>query len=147
MSHKSEGQKAGKPVPQCKAILLCDRAITEADTGKVSLIGIFHKLVLPKAPAQTQPMTVFLQLVEGIGRYNITAEVLDLATGLSLAQGKGAAVEFTDRFAVIHFMLPLPPLPLQHEGSYDVVVFANGQEIDRQKFTVSCGQVGGSECA
>ncbi len=34
-------------------------------------------------------------------------------------------------------MMPVPPLPVAHPGVYDLVVFASGQEIDRQKFTVS----------
>ncbi len=144
MSQKTASEKVGKPVPQCKAILLCERVIMEAGTGKVNLIGVVHKFVFPSLPAQTQPMTAYLQLVEGIGRYNITAEVWDLTTGQSLAQGQGAAVEFQDRLAVIQLLLPLPPLPLHHEGSFDVVVFANGQEIDRQKFTVTCALAGGN---
>jgi hypothetical protein len=145
---KIEGvEKVGKPVPRCKTILLCERAITEPGTSKVDLIGVHDKLVVPRVPTQARPMTLFLQLVDWIGRYSITAEVIDLNTGHSLANGKGATFEFKDRLAVIQIILPLPPLPLQHEGSFDVVVFADGQEIDRRKFTVSCGQPQGDASA
>ncbi len=144
MSETMASEKVGKPLPQCKAILLCERAIREAGTNQVSLIGLVRKFVVPRLPAQTQPVTAYLQLVEGIGRYNISAEVRDLTTGQVLAQGGGATVEFQDRLAILDFLLPLPPLPLTHEGSFDVVVFANGQEIDRQKFTVTCAPADGS---
>jgi len=144
MSQNTESEKVGKPLPRCKAILLCERAILEAGTGQWSLIGIIHKLVFPRLPAQTRPMTAYLQLVEGIGSYKITAEVWDLTAGHSLAQGQGTTVEFRDRLGIIQFSLPLPPLPLHHEATFDVVVFADSQEIDRQKFTVSCARADGN---
>jgi hypothetical protein len=40
---KTAGESnANKPLPKCKAILLCDRIIEEAGTGQVSLIGILE---------------------------------------------------------------------------------------------------------
>jgi hypothetical protein len=136
-------QKVGKPVPQCKAILLCERAIREAGTNQHSLIGIVRRFVVPRLPAQSQPVTAYLQLAEGVGSYNISAEVRDLTTGQPLAQGQGATIEFQDRLTVLEFLLPLPPLPLRQEGGLELVVFANGEEIDRQKITVSCSPPGG----
>ena len=74
------------------------------------------------------------------------AEVVDLTTDQSLARGQGAALEFHDRLGAIQFLLPLPPLPFHHAGSYEVIVFADGREIDRQKFTVSCSPAAGWPC-
>ena len=91
MSQKAASEKVGKPLPQCKAILLCERAIMEAGTNKTSLIGIIHKLVFPSLPALSQPMTAYLQLVEGIGSYQISAAVWDLGADRSLAQGQQGA--------------------------------------------------------
>ena|ERR1700677_1262134 len=144
MSEKTTVDKVGKPLPQCKAILLCNRAIFEARTGQWSLIGIVHKFVFPKLPAQTQRMTAYLHLVEGIGQYDISAEVWDLTMGHCLAKGQGATVEFQDRLDSRVIEIQMPPLPFHHPGSFDVVVYANGEEIDRQKFTVSCVQPSGN---
>ncbi len=143
MSESRTSEKTGKPLPRCKAILLCERTIREAETGKWSLIGIIHKLVFPKLPAVTQPMTAYMELAEGIGSYEISAEIRDLATGQSLAHGGGAKFEFKDRLSVLQINLPLPPLPLHHVGSFEFIVFANDEEIDRQKFEVSCAAAGG----
>jgi hypothetical protein len=138
--------RAEKPLPRCKAILLCDHTIVEAGTGKVSLIGIVHAFAFPTFPALTRPMTAYLQLTEGIGRYEVGLEIRDLAMSQAIAQARGAAIEFADRLATVQLMLPIPALALQHMGPYEVLVFANGQEIDRQKFTALsvAGAGGGS---
>jgi hypothetical protein len=126
---------AGKPPPKCKAILLCDQTIIEMVTRKVSVIGIFDNFVLPQFPGMTRPATAFLQLVTGIGRYEIVIEIQDLRDNRVLARAAGPGVEFPERLQKMNLMIPIPPLPLHHPGVYDVVVYANGQEIDRQQFT------------
>jgi hypothetical protein len=65
MSEPRTSEKTGKPLPRCKAILLCERTIREAETGKWSLIGIIHKLVFPRLPATTQPMTAYAEFDPG----------------------------------------------------------------------------------
>jgi hypothetical protein len=136
MSENKASETVGKPPPKCKAMLLCERTILEVGSNKWSVIGIIHKVVCPRLPAHVLPINAFIQLTEGTGTYAITAGVWDLSTDKPLAQGQGATVEFADRLSVLQFALPLPPLLITHTGSFDVVVFADGQEIDRQKFTV-----------
>jgi hypothetical protein len=51
--------KEEKPVPGCKAILLCERIMVEARTRKVSLIGLVTKLILSEIPGRTEPMKIF----------------------------------------------------------------------------------------
>jgi hypothetical protein len=131
---KPAPKKSTKPPPRCKAILLCDQAIVEAVTGKVSLIGIFDRFALRKFPGPIRPFTAFLQLTDGIGKYNITIEVHDLREDKVLARAPIVAMEFKDRAAKANLMIPVPPLLLKHAGGYDFVVLADGQEIDRQQF-------------
>jgi hypothetical protein len=131
---KKSARKEGVPPPKCKAILLCDHTIIEAGTGKVSVIGIFERFQLPAFPGHTAPFTAFLQMTDGVGRYDVTIEVHDLQNDMVLARVTGAAIEFADRRAKVNFMIAIPPLPLQHAGGYDFVVLAGGKEIDRQQF-------------
>lgn len=135
MAKKKPGRgRTGKPPPKCKAILLCDHAIVEAVTGKISVIGIFDRFSLPRFPGFTRPITVYLQLVDGIGRDDIIIEIHDLRENQVLARATGAGIEFSERLTKINLMIPIPPLPIQHGGSYDLVVFADNQEIDRAQF-------------
>jgi len=123
------------PPPKCKAILLCDQTILEAGSGKISLIGIFANFNVQKFPAVVAPFRAYVQLVNGIGRYEVVVEIHDLQKDKVLARAQGIGIEFADRFTTVNIMMPVPPLPLAHAGKYDLVVLANGQEIDRQQFT------------
>lgn len=124
-----------KPPPKCKAILLCDQTILDATSGKVSIIGIFDLFNLPQFPGMLTPFMAFLQMTDGIGRYSITLEIHDLQGDVVVARAEGPEIDFPERASKINFATPVPALTLQHPGVYDFVVFADGQEIDRQKFT------------
>ena len=66
-------RKGRLPPPTCKAILLCQMAIFEQGTGNPSLINIFDRIVLDSLPGKVS-QCVFLQLVNGIGAYDIVVE-------------------------------------------------------------------------
>ena len=53
-----------------------------------------------------------------------------------IARSPPLDVAFQERLAAMNVMVPLPALPVQQEGPYDLVVMADGQEVDRQKFHV-----------
>jgi hypothetical protein len=127
-----------KPPPICKAILLCDHVIVDALTKKLSIIGIFEAFAIVSTPPTTAPFTAFLQMTDGVGRYGVTIEIHDLQTGKILGRTREVQIEFPQRQTKLNFFSPVPPLPLPtpHVGRYDFVVFADGQEIDRQQFEV-----------
>lgn len=131
---KNGSRKERKPPPQCKAILLCDQTIVDASTGKISIIGIINEWTFQEFPHQTQPFTCFLELTDGIGDYAISVDVYDLNADQIIAQTHIAIVAFSNPRTKVDLIIPISPLMLQHPGSYDVVVLADGQEIDRQQF-------------
>lgn len=131
---KTRQRRGQNPPPRCKAILLCDQTILDAVTGNVSIIGTFTEFILPSFPGRTKPVCAFLLLIDGIGRYQVVVEIHDLGEDKIIARSPGMAIHFPERLARINFVTQIPPLPLVHPGTYDVVVLANGQEIDRQQF-------------
>jgi len=131
---KKRPRKGRKPPPKCKAILLCDHAIADAATGKVSVIGIFGRWAFPHFPHSTPSFRVFLQLTDGIGSYVISVEVLNLQADQIIAQGRVAEMDFPERKSKVDLVISISPLLIPHAGSYDLVVLADGQEIDRQQF-------------
>lgn len=129
-------QSGRRPPPKCKAILICDQVIVEAGTGKVSVIGTFDAFYLEEIPSQTKPANVFLQFADGIGSYSITIEVWDLQTDEVIARTEELAMQFPQRLLKMSLILQLPALPIQQAGSFDLVVLADGEEVDRQQFHV-----------
>jgi hypothetical protein len=126
--------KEGKPLPVCKAILLCEQTTAEAGTGKVSLIGLIRTLTMTEFPGRSERIKVFLQLVDGIGEYDIRIEVHDLSQGGVIAKMQGPRISFMSRPATLQLFLLMPALPIPHPGKYDVIVLGNETEIDRQQF-------------
>ena len=128
--------KMDKPLPGCKAILLCDQIIVEAGTGKISVIGTFDRLYLATLPGYSTWLSLFLQLVDGIGSYALAVEIHHLTENLVLARVDQGEVQFQERPVRLNLEILIPPLSLEHPGAYDVVVLANEQEIDRQQLQV-----------
>ncbi len=133
---ESRSSSGDIPPPKCKAILLCDQTIVEAGTGKISVIGVFDRFVLSEVPGVLRPFTVFVQLTNGVGRYEFSVEIHDLREDTVLARSPTVWAEWKDRLATVNLLIPVPPMQVQHLGAYDLVLLANGEEIDRQQFRV-----------
>lgn len=133
---RPKSPKGRKPLPRCKAILLCDQVIIDAITRKNSLIGIFETFFVPHFPGNSSTFTAFLQLVDGIGKYDLHIEIHDLQQNSVIARMGPFPIEFPERVNKAVFMFTILPFPLPHAGSYDFVVTADGEDIDRQKFDV-----------
>jgi hypothetical protein len=139
-------KKKRKPPPKCKALLLCDRIIVDRDTGRPSLIDVFTDVTLPGFPGTLEPFRIFLQIADGIGDYNLSLELCDLREDSIIARTLVAEVSFRERPQKLDLVISVDSLPLPHEGGYDLVMFADDQEIDRQRFIALVDGIGhGSE--
>lgn len=132
--------------PRCKAIILCESILIEAETNSISIVRIFKSLLFESLPDSTVPFFVFTELIGGIGSYELEIEIHDLQNDLVVASIEWS-IEFTDRLLSQHLMISVPPLHLEHAGAYDVVMLADGCEVDRQQFIaiLSEGENNGEE--
>lgn len=140
---KGTRKRAAKPPPKCKAFLLCDQTIVEAGTGKVSIIGVFGQFVLQGIPDHTTPCMAFLQLTSGIGQYDIVVEVHEFQDNTVIGRGLGIGVSWPDKLQTLNVIIPVPPIPILHEGVYDMVAYANGQLAEQQRFSAVLRGTGG----
>jgi hypothetical protein len=82
-------------------------------------------------------------LVEGIGDYEIRVEVHDVAQDEIVFKSGAVRISFADRLMQRRSIFSLPGLPMPHSGKYDVIVFGDGREIDRQQ--IDAVQAGSGE--
>jgi hypothetical protein len=122
------------PPPKCKAFLLCQHAIIEAKTSRHSIINILNNLTVPHCPIVIPPMHAFIQLTDGIGSYEISLDFQDIDQGVVMRKGIRLKVTFPERLLKMNIIIPIPPLRIPHAGIYEVVIFADEHEIERQKF-------------
>ena len=125
------------PPPVCKAILLCEKVVRDEFTGLYSLINIFDDIHLYSLPCLIGPYLLFLQVTDGLGRYQISVEIQDLSTGSVLARADQPEIELADKNVKWIGILGVPPFLINEAGAYDILVLANGQEINRQKITIN----------
>ncbi|HUY35172.1 MAG TPA: hypothetical protein VMV69_20675 [Pirellulales bacterium] len=128
----ASGPSGRKPPPKCKALLICDHCREDPRTARVSVIDILESFRVNDFPTRSPPFTVFSQLVDGIGVYAVSLEIHDLLDGEVVAMADIVELFFSERPARMDFIIPDVSVPLPHFGRYDLVLLANGQEIERQ---------------
>ncbi len=72
------------PTPTAIGLTLCDSVIVEAGTEKVSLIGTFRRLAVPKFPVVLSPFVVHAALTDGAGSGMLELVCTRLETGEEL---------------------------------------------------------------
>lgn len=125
------------PAPLCQAILLCDEVTRDEASGKTTVVGIFDTFYVPSFPGATVPCKVFLLLTGMAGNYNLVAEIHDPMRGLVLFRSRNR-VEFVavQNQTKREICLPVSPLAFDRSGSYELVVFADENEVGRLEFSV-----------
>jgi hypothetical protein len=121
-----------KPLPKCKALLLCERCIIERGTERVSLINLFANVRCAAFPGRCPSFFAFVQLVDGIGRYRLQIEIRDLDENQVVARTGQFIVEFPVRPMKRTFGIPIRSLLLPHPGMFDLILLGDGEEIERQ---------------
>ena len=71
---------AEQSIPFVTAILLCDAAITEAGSGKKTLVGIFDRIFTRSIPADHGPFWLYAKMTDMHGSNSIRIEIVHLKT-------------------------------------------------------------------
>jgi hypothetical protein len=128
-----DGQRAAhKPLPQCKAFLICEEAEVDDVTRQFNLYGLVNSLAFSSFPAEVPPLVIFLQLYDGIGRYELSAELRDLAGGIAVAAEAFTSVVFPERLVKMEMALPIKSLRLPRPGRYELALLFDAQELATQ---------------
>ena len=125
------------PTPSLAAMLVCDTTIRDIETGKVSLIGVFERIVTPAFPATHGSLSVYAKIADAEGEYAFRLELRHLPTLQLVGQVETPPAQVKDRlesqeliFRVDHLVLPAP-------GRYEFRLFANGHFVGQKVFEAS----------
>ncbi|MGH7135009.1 MAG: DUF6941 family protein [Pirellulales bacterium] len=121
-----------KPLPQCKAFLICEGVGINNSTGQFNLYNLVNSLTFVQFPAAARPLVAFLQLYDGIGRYEVSVELRDLADESSVAAGIFGHLDFPERLVKMELAVPIDSMRLPHLGRYEIAVLLDGQELATQ---------------
>ncbi len=126
--------ETGKPLPHCKALLLCEKVTESLITGKVTLHNLIERFGSRIFPGRSTQFVAFLQVYDGIGRYALSLEVNDLTDGSTIAETRLPDLNFPDRLAKIQVMAPFEFVPLPRPSRYELVVLIDGHPLASQHF-------------
>lgn len=77
-------------------------------------------------------MVAFLQLYDGIGRYELSMELRNLADDSGLAAGLFGNLDFPERLAKMEVGLPIDSMRLPIAGRYEIAILLDGRELATQ---------------
>jgi len=122
--------------PAVLAMILCDQVITDVETNKKSLIGIFDQVEAVALPCVVHELHVYLSLTDGHGTPATAISCVTVDEGEELFRGE-SKVEFTDPLEVVelHFVFPSARFP--HAGQYRFQFSADGKILLERRFFVS----------
>ena len=115
-------------------MVLCDLVITDVETNKKTLIGLFDRVETMALPCVVHELHAYLCLTDGHGDLDVAIACVSGTDELFRGQ---TAVEFDDPLQVVelHFVFPNAHFP--HPGEYRFQFLADGQLLRERKFFVS----------
>ena len=112
------------PVP--KAMLICDSVITDKETNKKSLIGVFEHINAFKFPCVHHSLAVYIKLTDARGKYRFRLELIDLQNNLTIGKAElPQDINIDDPLRTYELVINLTGLKFKDPGEYEFRVFAN----------------------
>lgn len=124
--------------PIVNAMLICDKVITEAQTNKKSLIGIFGNINTLKFPCVHNFLSVYIKFTDANGEYKFHLELIDLENNSVVGRSdipKNITVK--DPLATHDLVFNLVGLKFMHPGKYEFRIFANEEVFGQKTFLVN----------
>jgi hypothetical protein len=130
------GSFAVSQPPEVLAMILCDLIITDVESNKKSLIGLFDRVETATVPCVVNELHLYLSLTDGHGRLPVAIACISVDEGEELFRGQ-AEVEFADPLQVVelHFVFPNAQFP--RPGEYRFQFLTDGVLLRERKFFVT----------
>jgi len=119
-------------------MLICDYVITEHETGKKSLIGIFETINARQFPIVHNALSVYVKLTDANGNYKFQLDLVDLQNDHVLNKCEiPNELQITNPLKSSELVFNLHGLKFPHLGEYEFRIYANGRIFGQKSFLVS----------
>ena len=126
------------PIPKANAMLICDYVITEHESGKKSLIGIFETISAGQFPVIHHALSVYVKLTDANGSYRFQLDLVDLQNDDLLSKCEiPNELKISNPLKSSELVFNLHGLKFPHPGEYEFRIFANGRIFAQKAFLVS----------
>ncbi|HLW67158.1 MAG TPA: hypothetical protein VKS79_17730 [Gemmataceae bacterium] len=121
--------------PTARSLLICEQVIVEEETRNVSLINCSTVLIADSFPAVNQKFTVFCALIDGQGKTRLDVEIRR-ADNMEVIFDRTFFMTIPNRHQEVRFIYRSRSCSFPAAGSYDAVLFADGEPIALTTFAV-----------
>lgn len=133
----------GTPHPIVKAFLICDQIIHDAQTGKKTLVGVFHELRADRFPAVHPVLWIYANLTDARGNYSFEIRFFDVERNNVLGRGNPPEINIPGPLQTTELSAQLRNIQLPGPGTYEFQLITNGDLIATKAIRV--GLVEGAE--
>ncbi len=131
------------PLPVVKAFLICDQVIHDAQTGKKTLVGVFHELRADRFPAVHPVLWIYANLTDARGRYGFEIRFVDVERNKVLGNGTPPPIDIPGPLQTTELSAQLRNVQLPGPGTYEFQLLTNDELLATKAIRVSL--VEGSE--
>ncbi len=125
------------PTPKTNAMLICDYVITERETNKKSLIGVFENIGAATFPCTHFAMSVYIKLTDAQGGYQFRLELVDLQSDIMIGKSEiPDEVHVPSPLDAHELVFNLRGVRFLHAGNYEFRIFANDRIFGQKKLVV-----------
>jgi hypothetical protein len=120
-----------------KAFLVCDQIIQDTQSGKKSLIGVFHELRAERFPAVHPALWIYANLTDAHGRYVFQLRLVDVERGDVLGRGEPPPIDIPGPLQTTELSAQLRNVALPRAGTYEFQLVANDQMLATKAIRVA----------
>jgi hypothetical protein len=128
----------------CSGLVMCEKVIREAGTGKYTLINCFNNFNTMGFPLQSIPFYVFVMLTNCKGTFesiNVTLRIENPKTGQvffsSVGNVKLVSGANLQGSEILEIPFQVTPFLIPEAGLYLLVVLVDNENIGKRSFTVT----------
>ena len=126
------------PLPVIKAFLVCDKVIQDAQTGKKSLIGVFHEIKASRFPNVHPELWIYANLTDAHGHYVFEIRFVNVTDGgRVVGHSQPSPITIPGPLQTTELSAMLPGIGLPSEGTYEFQLIANGELAATKAIRVS----------
>ena len=126
-----------KPDPVVKAFLVCDCVIHDAQTGKKSLVGVFHELRSDRFPAVHPVLWIYANITNARGKYKFEIRLVDIEEGKMLGKGRPPEISIPGPLQTTELSAQLRNVTLPRPGTYEFHLLSDESLIATKAIRVS----------
>lgn len=124
--------KTQNPIPSVLAVLLCDMVISDAFTGKKTLVGLLDILSAADFPVKAPAFTLYARLTDMNGEYAMRFDLVNLEDEQRLASFTAEVQSPPDRLATSELAVQFPEgIRFERPGRYEFQVYADEVFVGR----------------